>query len=154
VRDIVKNNEKNDIETIILKQSVSDLFENKIFKYERNDEIYFVPLWHSEMVFCDKTSCQEFVVKCIPNLPTNMKIDENNNIHIIEQIPFSYTNLLEQGEIVVSLEGYIWKIPVEKILIKREQIYTMKREGIAKINERNMYNIEQRGDILFHIVFV
>jgi hypothetical protein len=153
VRDIIKSDEKN-METIIIQPSLRDLFENKIFKYERKGEIYFVPLWHSEMVFSDKTYKEEFVVKCLPNLPNNMKIDENNNIHIVEKVVFSAMNLLEQRDINVSLEGYNWNIPTERLNCKREQIYTMKREGIAKINERNIYNIEERGDILFHIVFV
>ena len=45
------------------------------------DKTYFVPLWHNELYFGDEKSNEgEIIVKCVPELPENISIDENNNL--------------------------------------------------------------------------
>jgi len=135
---------------VVLRPSLQDLMENNVYKYEYKGERYFVPLWHSEMVFED-VDANDFVIKCVPNLPKNITIDENNNIHIYcEPISLSLS-LLETKTIQVCIEQRQMYIQTDKLFLRREQMFVFKRMGIAKINERNIYNVENRSDIICHI---
>jgi len=145
------------IETLVIHPTLRDLLENNVYKWERDGEWFYAPLWHSEMTFMDRRG-SEILVKCVPNLPTNVSIDENNDLYIRWTVPFT-VSLLHTKVISVSLpygeeEMKTWNIPVNQLRVQEEQRYVFKKQGMAKINERDMYNIEQRGDIICMIVFV
>ena len=89
VREIIAEKYKN-IEIVEINPSLFDLFENNIYKLELEEEIYFVPLWHNEMVFESKIG-KEIIVKCVPELPENISIDENNNIIVEIEVLFSFS---------------------------------------------------------------
>ena len=144
VKEIILEKYK-DVMIYILKPTLNELFGDRIFKLEEYDKTYFVPLWHSELEF-DK----DIIVKCIPELPENITIDENNNL--IVNIKTKFSSLLEKNYINVNVNNLF--IPVNELFIKKEQYYIFKEKGISKINEYNMYNISSKADVIVFLTFI
>jgi len=143
VKEIILDKYK-DVTIYILKPTLNELFGDRIFKLEACNNTFFVPLWHSELDF-DK----DIIVKCIPELPKNITIDENNNL--IVNIKTKFSSLLEQNYINVNVNNLF--IPVNELFIKKEQYYIFKEKGISKIDEHNMYNISSKADVIVFLTF-
>jgi hypothetical protein len=136
VSSLIKKKYKND-RVFILNPSITDLLESNIFKLQVDDQLYLVPLWHNELYFDAKSlDGGEIIVLCNPELPENMTIDEDNNIHIL--LDLDGQNLLdlikkEQGsnsQFVSLLIGTRdFSIPLNKLYIKKEQIYRFLKQG-------------------------
>ena len=144
VKEIILEKYK-DVMIYILKPTLNELFGDRIFKLEEYDKTYFVPLWHSELEFDT-----DIIVKCIPDLPENITIDENNNL--IVNIKTKFSSLLEKNYINVNVNNLF--IPVNELFIKKEQYYIFKEKGISKINEHNMYNISSKADVIIFLTFL
>ena len=94
VRDIILEKFK-DMQIYVLNPSLIDLFQNNVYKLEVNGNLYFVPLWHSELYFDNKNN-GDIIVKCNPELPENMFIDENNNLIVEINILFTFSLLTQK----------------------------------------------------------
>lgn len=131
-----------DVNIYILKPSLDELLNDRIYKLVIDENTYYVPLWHNELEFDG-----DIIVKCIPDLPENIIIDENNNIHIHLKIVFSNELLdLNNIDVINNLQ-----IPVSKLLIKKKQSYIFFKKGISVIKEKDIYNVEERSDIIVWI---
>ncbi len=146
IKEIIINKIKND-NIFILNPSMDDLLNDNVYVLEHEKEKYFVPLWHDEIYY--KHNHNEIIVKCVPQLDENVSIIDNNNLHIT--IYEEFKNILQQKEITYSLGKKVIKIPVSELYIKKVQNYIVKKEGISKIDSQNLYNNENKGDILFTI---
>jgi len=95
----------------------------------------------------------EIIVFCIPELPENISIDDQNNIII--NITYQLTNeLLSKRSIEYVLTNkQIFYIPVNQLFIKSYQQYVLRGRGISKIIDEDIYNIKQKSDIVFRITF-
>jgi len=144
VKEIILEKYK-DVMIYILKPTLNELFGDRIFKLEEYNKTYLVPLWHSELEFDT-----DIIVKCIPELPENITIDENNNL--IVNIKTKFSSLLEKNYINVNVNNLF--IPVNELFIKKEQYYIFKEKGISKINEYNMYNISSKADVIVFLTFL
>ena len=134
-----------DVNIYILNPSLDELFNDRIYKLVIDDNTYYVPLWHNELEFDD-----DIIVKCIPKLPNNIIIDENNNIHYYLKLSFSTEILnINNIEVINNLQ-----IPVSKLFIKKKQSYIFSKKGISVIKEKDIYNVEERSDIIVWIEFV
>ena len=168
LREIILEKFK-DIQIYILNPSIDDLFENNVYKLEINKTLYFVPLWHGELYFDaiieNKKENEErnggrvissneydIIVKCIPDLPPHMNIDENNNLYVNVNIPFQ-ASLLKEKSIPIYLGKKRFDIEIERLFIKEKQTYVFKKLGISAINENDMYNIERKGDVYIRVTF-
>ena len=156
---IVKEKFKNDI-VFILKPSLKDLLDNNIFKLYVKDQLYLVPLWHNELYFDtieDDKKGPELIVLCQPVLPEEVLIDENNNIHITKKIQTNeIIDLLMKDDSFVSLDvgGKWFSIPLDKLQMKKEQIYRLKGQGLSQIFENDIYNVKNKGDINVKIILI
>jgi len=144
---VIKEKYKND-RVFILNPSIKDIFDNNIYKLYVDEELYLVPLWHSELYFDN-----DIIVICNPELPDKLTIDEDNNIYYELLIPFTKENLLVSNDFQFEICGNIFKIPIHKLTIQREQIYVLKNQGISKIIDDNIYNINTKSDIIVKIIF-
>ncbi len=158
VKNVLKDKYK-DNEIIILNPSIDDLFDSNVYKLNINGEIYLVPLWHNELYFDIKNNKsnkldEEIIVLCEPDLPENITIDENNNIIYDFPCKFLKENLLDSSYLNIQLGKQIFSIPCNKLIITNVQTYVFKGQGIAKIDEDNMYNIENRSDLIVRIRFI
>lgn len=141
----IQPNEKH-----IIRPSINDLFENKVFKYIVEDEIYYIPLWHHYLVF-DKGQ-EEMIIIIEPILPSNIIIDEYNHLHI--KITRTFKEIWSCENIICRIGNRDFSIPREKLVIKELQRYVLKREGLPLIQPNNIYGIDRRGDVNFYIQII
>jgi hypothetical protein len=147
VREIILEKYKND-QIYILNPSLDDLLENNVYKLDIDGKIYLVPLWHSEVYF-DGSGC-DIIVQCIPELPANMYIDENNALHVNINAPFTIS-LLDSPIVLFKLGKQTFPLQVQ---FKKTQTCYLHNQGISVIDEKNMYNIFPKGGVYVKITFV
>jgi hypothetical protein len=102
---IINDKYKND-RVFILKPNLKDIIEHNIYKLYVDDELYIIPLWHNELYF-DSPDGSEIIVLCQPKLPTNMIIDENNNIYVEKSIKIDL-DLIKNNKFVSIEVGEKW----------------------------------------------
>lgn len=140
-----------------LNPSLEDLFESNVYKLVHNGHAYFVPLWHSELYYdyisgpTPTSNDGELIVKCIPDLGENIFIDEMNNIHTTMHVLLRDISL-KSPVLELKLGTRSFEIPCDKLIIKPLQYYTIRKKGVAKIDDINMYSIDQKADIVVKII--
>jgi len=150
VREIVLEKCKDDC-VYILNPSIDDVLENNIYKLSLNGALYFVPLWHDELYF-DGSGC-DIIVKCIPDLPDNVCIDENNNLLVDIEIPLQ-VSLFDADCYTFHIGKKKCSIRMIELKMQKVQRICIKNEGISMIDENDMYNIEKKSDINIKITFI
>lgn len=154
VSSVIKEKYKND-KVFILNPTLNDLFENNIYKLYVDGRLYLVPLWHTEMYF-DAPDGTEIIVLCKPELPDDLTIDEDNNIHIKKVLAIKnklYEMINNNGSINIDINNKTYSIPISKLYMKKKQKYTLRGRGISKITEKDIYNVNNTGDIIVEIMF-
>ena len=154
---IINEKYKND-RVFILKPNLKDIMEHNIYKLYVDDQLYLVPLWHNELYF-DSPDGSEIIVICQPKLPTNITIDENNNIYYEECISVNkeLLGLIKRDKIVSIDIGEKWfSIPLNKLYLKEEQLYTFKQQGISQIpsEQKDIYNVSSKADVIVKIILI
>ena len=134
----------------VLNPKLSDLLENKVYKLMVDDKLYVVPLWHKEIYF-DCSNNEEIIVICEPELPENIKIDEENNILV--EVTIHMSELFSSDKIKFEYEGLSFEIPLNRLFIKREQTYKFFKSGITKITD-DIYNVSDKSDIIVCVKIV
>lgn len=166
IEEIVKGKYANDL-IFSLNPTLKDVLDNNIYKLYVDGELYLVPLWHTELYFLKKEknehgkesiSEKEIIVICKPQLPSDVSIDDDNNIQLEHNLHIDAIKTLIKNNtndcpcIDIQLGNKVLKIPLENLYIKKEQLFTFKREGIAQIIENDMYNISCKSDIIVKII--
>jgi len=136
---------------IILNPCLKDLLNDNIFKLELEEKEFYVPLWHHELHF--SLQDKDLIVKCEPEIPSEVWINENNNMYIQKQIPIA--NLFENRFYEFELGEKLFKLDSESLKITKEkQIILLQNKGILKINEKHTYDTSLRGDIYVEVFLV
>jgi DnaJ-class molecular chaperone len=146
VREILLDKYK-DMQIYVLNPSINDLFQNNVYKLEIDNKLYFVPLWHSELHFES-----DIVVKCNPELPENMEIDEDNNLVITERIPITFS-LLNEKTRSIKIGNNSVELPLDQLFLRPVQTHVLRKKGISKILDADIYNIDEKADIIIKIIF-
>ena len=151
IKEKIQHGKENN-RVFILKPLLKDLLEHNIYKLYVDDELYLVPLWHNELYF-DAKDGTEIIVLCQPKLPTNITIDENNNIYYEKHIKLDeeLLCLLKEKFVSIEIEEKVYSIPLDKLYLKEEQLYKFKGQGISKIIENDIYNISYKSNIIIKI---
>ena len=145
---LIINKKNTNDNMIILNTSLNDLINNNIYVLEHENNTYYIPLWHNELYY-DLEDDKELIVKCIPKLDEHIFIDHLNDIYI--DIRCNLDTLLCKKNIEYKFGNDILYIPINHLYIKRKQQYKIKNKGIPMINTNNIYNIEDKSDIIFTI---
>lgn len=132
----------------IINPNLKDMYDSNILKLNYKEEVYLIPLWHSQISF-DIDSDEELDINCIPNLPEHMTLDSNNNLHVY--IRTKIDNLLEKTSLEVDINIIELSIPIQNIHIIKHQTIVYEKTGIPKIDEVDIYNNNDKGDIVVHI---
>ena len=133
---------------IILNPSIDDLLNDKIYKLEFNNRMFYIPLWHNEISY--DISDNDLIVKCIPELKPELSIDNNNNIYY--KVYSTIQKVFEERNITIKLaENKQWNIPSQKLCITPHQIYTLEEQGLFCINNNNIYDTKKRAHIYIEL---
>jgi hypothetical protein len=146
VKDIILDKYKND-QIYILNPSLDDLLESNLYKLKLDDEVYFVPLWH-DVVYFDASGA-EIIVKCLPELPDLITIDENNVLHVELLVPFK-VSLLDNTIIPFKLGKKTFTVNVK---LKKNQTIFLPGVGVNQLVDRDIYENKKAG-ISVRVIFV
>ena len=145
----------DNVEIYKLNPNINDLLNNNLYKLYVNNELFLVPLWYNEVYF--DSSGNEIIVLCEPELPEYMNVDDDNNIYIETKINLQTdlpSLILNNSNINIMIGDKTFYILVSELLMKREQYYRIKNQGLTKINEEDIYNVSEKADIIVKIIMV
>ena len=146
IKNIINKKIEND-NIIILNPLLNDLMEDNIYILELENKKYYVPLWHDEIYY--KHNENELVVKCLPDLPEHISLDNNNNI--VVEIDYFISSLLNQEFIQYKLGPTVFYIPVKELKIQKIQKYLFNKKGISLIQQNDIYNNTEKSNVIFII---
>ena len=132
----------------ILNPSLDDLLNQNVYKLQHNTKEYLIPLWQSELEYDNSGST--LIVKCVPDLPDHIEIDEDNNIHI--SLRFSLFDKIQQhnNKIEISLGSKNFEVSLEDLQIKKYQTKKFVNSGIPKFVENDIYSVNNISDVNVH----
>lgn len=166
---------KNQKEVIELHPTINDLLNHMVYILNKNNEKYLVPLWHHELIYQDKTTGKEFIVRCIPDLKVenenenetgfndddsiqkssikNYWIDDGNHLNGLIDYPISYilekSTKKEKVEVTFVNNKSLCFNPWELNILPYQTI-RWKKEGIC-IPTSEIQDVSKKSDILLHI---
>jgi hypothetical protein len=142
------------VEIYKLNPSINDLLENNLYKLYIDEELFLVPLWHSENYF-DSHNKREIIVICEPELPSSMHMDDDNNLYVDIEIRVAdlQEQILHNGDVCVEVGTKKLVVPLSRLYMKTEQCYRIKKQGISKV-KKDIYDISDKSDIIVHVVLV
>lgn len=134
-------------ECVVLNPTIDDLFQEKVYKLKIDDEYYFIPLWHHKLVY-DRSGV-DFFVYCVPILPENMDIDENNNVSF--SVNMKIADIWSVEDIPILIGSRVFYIKRDLLKMTPIQKVVLYDEGIPKVNTQNVYDIGEHADVIIHI---
>ena len=138
---------KND-NLIILNPLINDILEDNIYKLEIQEKIIYIPLWCNEIEY-NISETEDIIIKCICELDPIIDIDKHNNI--IYYFKGDIKDVLREKSIQITMGNKKLQIPANELLIKENQIYIFKRQGMLRMNSDDIYDASNRGDIIVNI---
>ena len=146
IRDIIKNKMKND-KLYILNPSIDNLLNGDIYILNYEDDTYYIPMWHDEITY--DLSNVSLIIKCIPELPKHIYIDEKNSIHV--NIVTSISKLLDHEDLSIQVGEKVFNISTSELKIMKYQTYKMCNVGAPLLNTSDIFTYDNKGDIVFHL---
>ena len=142
---------------VILYPSLSDLFACNVYKLVEGGETYLIPLWMDELVYdlvlADSAEPSELIVHCVPVLPENTYMDENNHIH--QKVVWNLSDIWTGGvDISVTLGGQTFVVKLNQLRLQREQVVVFARQGIPKPNLSEIFDVSHKGNVYIHVYLV
>ena len=132
---------------LVLKSTIDDLLNNKIYKLEHQEHDYYIPLWHKRFNINDILVLNEY------ELPDNIIIKDNNDIWIHKEIPLH--TLLHDGDCEIFVGSKAIKIQADTLKItKTPQIKLFKNIGIPCVNKNDIYNFNKKSNVYVEILLV
>ena len=150
IREIVVKKYDN-VEIYKLNPCINDLINNNLYKLYFEDQLFLVPLWHTESYF-DSSGC-EIMVICEPDLPNGITIDDDNNICINVEIVGLKDMILNNKSLEFNIGDKSFNIPVTNLYMKSEQYYRIKNQGLSKI-KKDIYDVSEKTDIIVKITVI
>ena len=138
---------KND-NLIILNPSLQDILHDNIYKLEIEEKTFYVPLWCNEVEFAVSEE-QDVIIKCNCELPSNITIDNNNNL--IYNYSAKIEDVFKKTSILIDMVKHILRIPVRELNIRKQQYYLFKGVGMLRVNDDDIYDASNRGDVIVNI---
>jgi hypothetical protein len=144
----------DNVEIYKLNPNINDILHNNFYKLYIQEQLYLVPLWHKESYY-DGSGC-EIIAICDPDLPDNIKIDDDNNL-IIEVKIDTYSVLPDMiiNEIPLSFNigNESFSIPLSELYLRREQYYRLKCKGLVNV-KKDLYDLSDKSDVVIKILFI
>ena len=146
VCEIIRRKNAAPNETIVLNPNMDDLLNQSVYKLKiSEDNVCFVPLWHGELIY-DKLG---IVVQCEPELPDNVELDEDNNIHL--SLEYKMLEIWGKDTLEYLLGTSTRTFCLDDLKIKREQTILKRGEGIPLANKTVIFSVDALSDVYLHI---
>ena len=144
----------DNVEIYKLNPGINDLLYNNFYKLYVQEQLYLVPLWHKESYY-DGSGC-EIIAICDPELPDNIKIDDDNNLLVNVEI-YAYQDLpdmiINNQDISFYIGDELFSIPLSELYLKREQYYRLKGKGLVNV-KKDIYDLSDKSDIIVKLRFI
>ena len=146
MKEIIKQKAES-TNILVLKSTIDDLLNNKIYKLEHQEHDYYIPLWHKRFNINDILVLNEY------ELPDNIIIKDNNDIWIYKEIPLH--TLFHDGDCEIFMGSKAIKIQADTLKItKIPQIKLFKNIGIPCVNKNDIYNFNEQSNVYVEILLV
>lgn len=155
IREIIENIFK-EYNIYIIYSDFNKIYNCEVYKLDISNEIVYVPLWHKELIYNDKNTNENSIIKIIPILNKNLYIDDDNIIHYYYNNTFEFIiNLIHQNInfITIYIENIECNIPIDKLYMKKSQIYIIKNKGLPIIDNNFIFEYTNKSCICIHITF-
>jgi DnaJ-class molecular chaperone len=104
-------------------------------------------------MYFDGDGC-EIIVNCEPEIPDEIKIDDDNNIYVEYKIDV-YQELpvliLNKKEIEIKIGSNTFVVPISELKMQTEQYYKIKNKGLTKIKD-DVYDVSEKADIIVKFI--
>jgi len=135
---------------IILHPSIDNLLDCLLYKgYDGSENPFLVPLWHHDLTYDLKNPNRELIVKCIPDLPDGIKIDDYNNINVC--LSLTIDDILDKDKIDFFIGEKVFSISHDTLRFYRYQTVVLYGVGIPRINHDNIFDVSQLSDIFISV---
>lgn len=132
---------------ITLNPTLSNVLRNDVFRLERENNTYCIPLWHDELEY--DLDDESLIISVNPILPDNINVDEENNLHVALELKVN--EIFGQDTYEIDLMCKSISVNVREIMLKPKQTVCFPNQGIAKINTKNMFSVGKLAHIFVHI---
>ena len=138
-------------EIFLLQPTLEDLWNHNVYQCTKHGDTFLIPLWHHELVYDIKD--KEFVVQIKPRLPVNYWIDEDNNLHKVQQYTMSelWDGVVNEKGVHVFFGKKRFVFYPYQLVLKTHQTWTWEKQGISAIQEESIYDISRKSDVILHI---
>ena len=137
-------------ERIVLNPSIDDLLNDNLYKLVLGDRTFLIPLWHREVVY--DISGSNLYVECQPKLPADVRIDEHNTLTV--RLERNISDVLAGGQLTFRIGNKEYSVSSNVLKIVNKQMHRIVRAGVLGIDINNVYNQDNRGDILLDITLL
>jgi len=135
---------ENAIQTVIVRPKLIDLMEEQVYKLEENSRIYYIPLWHHELIYDIDGS--ELCVSVLPDLDENIEIDDKNNVFIYKHMTLHEVWNMTEIEVIVGKRRL--KIPRADLKMRPIQTFMFPNQGIPRISTQNIYEVSKKSNLI------
>ena len=149
--DAIKARISQSTHAVILNPTVDDLLNDNVFRLNYMDDLFNIPLWHSELYY--DLSEGELVVRCVPILGDDVWISGTGDIHKCVDVwlnpgspDFDWT-----GSESVAVGCRTFTVLYGDLKVVPTQSVVFRGMGPAKINTQDMYDVCERLDVVIHV---
>ena len=135
------------IQQYVLNPTLENLLQKDIFCLEVDGQKLGVPLWHEEVTFDGSDNC--LIVANLLQLPENVAIDHNNDLHVM--IRASASDAIIDQSIRIPLGGKVFELSTTELYLRGQQTTRLRGKGVPRINPQDILDITQIGDIIVHL---
>jgi hypothetical protein len=132
-----------DTEMVVIRPSIFNLLRSDVYCLNHNGVTYYIPMWHDELTY------NGLVVKCIPDLPAHMLLDERNSLHLTVKTTIS--KVLSNRGLEITVGDAVLFIEGDRLNIAKHQRYVFENAGVSHINQKDAFDNSRRGKIVIHI---
>ena len=154
IKNIIIENIKEKFKSyniFILNPKLNNIFNSEVYIMDLDNKTIYIPLWHNELNYNNN------IFKIEPIIDKNISIDENNNLHYNYYSKYEdFVNLIRINKddfphIEIIIEKYNLVIPLNELNFKKYQTYVFKNIGLPKINTKDVFEHDKKGNIIIHI---
>ena len=129
---------------VVLNPNIDDLLNQSVYKLKQEDgTILFVPLWYRELEY------DGVFVDCLPTLPDNVGLDEDNNIHV--NCALKVADLWDKDEVEVWVGSRAYNLDINRLRLVSKQVVQMEGLGIPVPNEADIFNVSRLSSVYAHV---